>query len=121
MSLLPLVSDSPEAPAVDPGPGGGSAGGAGGCARAIDGVSTHDHEDQARERVYVWRHRVTLSRGRGGPQVGLRYSSRYQLTWPLSTILRLDTPRLILRPPRAEDLDAWTAMMQDERRVSSAA
>jgi RimJ/RimL family protein N-acetyltransferase len=27
--------------------------------------------------------------------------------------LRLETPRLLLRPPRAEDLDAWTAMMQD--------
>jgi RimJ/RimL family protein N-acetyltransferase len=29
--------------------------------------------------------------------------------------LRIDTPRLILRPPRLEDLDAWTAMMADER------
>jgi RimJ/RimL family protein N-acetyltransferase len=28
--------------------------------------------------------------------------------------LRLDTPRLILRPPRAEDLDAWSGMMADE-------
>jgi RimJ/RimL family protein N-acetyltransferase len=28
--------------------------------------------------------------------------------------LRLETPRLILRPPRAEDLDGWTAMMADE-------
>lgn len=28
--------------------------------------------------------------------------------------LRLETPRLILRPPRLEDLDAWTLMMQDE-------
>ena len=28
--------------------------------------------------------------------------------------LRLETPRLILRPPRIEDLDAWTEMMQDE-------
>ena len=26
----------------------------------------------------------------------------------------LDTPRLILRPPRLEDLDPWTLMMQDE-------
>ena len=28
--------------------------------------------------------------------------------------LRLETPRLILRVPRAEDLDAWAAMMADE-------
>jgi RimJ/RimL family protein N-acetyltransferase len=28
--------------------------------------------------------------------------------------LQLETPRLILRPPRAADLDAWTAMMLDE-------
>jgi RimJ/RimL family protein N-acetyltransferase len=28
--------------------------------------------------------------------------------------LRLETPRLILRPPRLDDLDAWTEMMQDE-------
>ena len=28
--------------------------------------------------------------------------------------LRLETPRLILRPPRAEDLDGWSAMMADE-------
>jgi RimJ/RimL family protein N-acetyltransferase len=28
--------------------------------------------------------------------------------------LRLDTPRLILRPPHADDLDAWTEMMLDE-------
>jgi RimJ/RimL family protein N-acetyltransferase len=28
--------------------------------------------------------------------------------------LRLDTPRLILRPPRTADLDAWAEMMQDE-------
>ena len=28
--------------------------------------------------------------------------------------LRLDTPRLILRPPRPGDLDPWTAMMLDE-------
>jgi RimJ/RimL family protein N-acetyltransferase len=28
--------------------------------------------------------------------------------------LRLETPRLILRPPRAEDLDAWSGMMLDE-------
>jgi RimJ/RimL family protein N-acetyltransferase len=28
--------------------------------------------------------------------------------------LRLDTPRLVLRPPRADDLDAWAAMMADE-------
>lgn len=28
--------------------------------------------------------------------------------------LRLETPRLLLRPPRIEDLDAWTEMMQDE-------
>ena len=27
--------------------------------------------------------------------------------------LRLETPRLLLRPPRAEDLDAWAEMMQD--------
>lgn len=29
--------------------------------------------------------------------------------------LRLETSRLLLRPPRLEDLDAWTAMMQDEQ------
>jgi RimJ/RimL family protein N-acetyltransferase len=28
--------------------------------------------------------------------------------------IQLETPRLILRPPRAEDLDAWTEMMLDE-------
>ena len=28
--------------------------------------------------------------------------------------LRLETSRLILRPPRLEDLDAWTEMMADE-------
>jgi RimJ/RimL family protein N-acetyltransferase len=28
--------------------------------------------------------------------------------------LRLETPRLILRPPRLEDLDPWTEMMADE-------
>ena len=28
--------------------------------------------------------------------------------------LRLETPRLILRPPRAEDLDPWSDLMQDE-------
>ena len=28
--------------------------------------------------------------------------------------LRLDTDRLILRPPRIDDLDAWTLLMQDE-------
>lgn len=28
--------------------------------------------------------------------------------------IRLETPRLILRPPRAGDLDAWSAMMLDE-------
>jgi RimJ/RimL family protein N-acetyltransferase len=28
--------------------------------------------------------------------------------------LRLQTPRLLLRPPRAEDLDAWADMMADE-------
>jgi RimJ/RimL family protein N-acetyltransferase len=28
--------------------------------------------------------------------------------------IRLETPRLILRPPRTEDLDAWTQMMLDE-------
>lgn len=28
--------------------------------------------------------------------------------------IRIDTPRLILRPPRAGDLDAWSAMMLDE-------
>jgi RimJ/RimL family protein N-acetyltransferase len=28
--------------------------------------------------------------------------------------LRLDTPRLILRPPRLEDLDGWSDMMSDE-------
>ena len=27
--------------------------------------------------------------------------------------LRLETPRLLLRPPRLEDLDPWTAMMAD--------
>jgi RimJ/RimL family protein N-acetyltransferase len=29
--------------------------------------------------------------------------------------LRVETPRLILRVPRAEDLDAWAAMMADEQ------
>jgi len=29
--------------------------------------------------------------------------------------LRIETPRLILRPPRADDLDAWSALMQDEQ------
>ena len=28
--------------------------------------------------------------------------------------LRIETPRLILRPPRADDLDGWTEMMTDE-------
>jgi RimJ/RimL family protein N-acetyltransferase len=28
--------------------------------------------------------------------------------------IRIDTPRLILRPPRLEDLDAWSEMMLDE-------
>ena len=28
--------------------------------------------------------------------------------------LRLETPRLILRPPRLDDLDAWSEMMSDE-------
>jgi RimJ/RimL family protein N-acetyltransferase len=28
--------------------------------------------------------------------------------------LRIETPRLLLRVPRAEDLDAWAAMMADE-------
>jgi RimJ/RimL family protein N-acetyltransferase len=28
--------------------------------------------------------------------------------------LRIDTPRLILRPPRAGDLEAWSGMMVDE-------
>ena len=28
--------------------------------------------------------------------------------------IQLETPRLILRPPRAEDLDAWAEMMLDE-------
>ena len=28
--------------------------------------------------------------------------------------LRIDTPRLMLRPPRLEDLDGWTEMMADE-------
>jgi RimJ/RimL family protein N-acetyltransferase len=28
--------------------------------------------------------------------------------------LRLETERLILRPPRADDLDAWSSMMADE-------
>ena len=27
---------------------------------------------------------------------------------------RLETPRLILRPPQLEDLDAWAEMMADE-------
>ncbi len=34
------------------------------------------------------------------------------LTCPIDNV-RLETPRLLLRPPRAEDLDAWTTMMQD--------
>jgi RimJ/RimL family protein N-acetyltransferase len=29
--------------------------------------------------------------------------------------LRIETPRLILRVPRAEDLDPWAAMMADEQ------
>ena len=29
--------------------------------------------------------------------------------------IRIDTPRLTLRPPRAEDLDGWSAMMADEQ------
>lgn len=28
--------------------------------------------------------------------------------------VRLETPRLVLRPPRAEDLDGWSEMMADE-------
>lgn len=28
--------------------------------------------------------------------------------------LRIETPRLVLRPPRAEDLDPWAAMMADQ-------
>ena len=28
--------------------------------------------------------------------------------------LRLETPRLLLRPPRLDDLDAWSEMMTDE-------
>ena len=28
--------------------------------------------------------------------------------------IRIETPRLILRPPRVEDLDAWAEMMTDE-------
>jgi RimJ/RimL family protein N-acetyltransferase len=28
--------------------------------------------------------------------------------------LRLDTPRLVLRPPRLDDLDSWSEMMLDE-------
>jgi RimJ/RimL family protein N-acetyltransferase len=28
--------------------------------------------------------------------------------------IRLETPRLILRPPRVQDLDAWSEMMRDE-------
>jgi RimJ/RimL family protein N-acetyltransferase len=28
--------------------------------------------------------------------------------------LQIETPRLILRPPRLDDLDAWVAMMEDE-------
>jgi RimJ/RimL family protein N-acetyltransferase len=29
-------------------------------------------------------------------------------------VLQLETARLVLRPPRAEDLDAWSGMMTDE-------
>ena len=29
--------------------------------------------------------------------------------------IRIDTPRLILRPPRVEDLDSWSALMADEQ------
>ena len=29
-------------------------------------------------------------------------------------VLQLETPRLLLRVPRLEDLDAWAAMMADE-------
>ena len=28
--------------------------------------------------------------------------------------LELETPRLILRPPRMEDFDAWAAFLEDE-------
>jgi RimJ/RimL family protein N-acetyltransferase len=28
--------------------------------------------------------------------------------------IRIETARLVLRPPRVEDLDAWSAMMQDD-------
>jgi len=28
--------------------------------------------------------------------------------------LKLETPRLILRPPRLEDFDAWAAFLDDE-------
>lgn len=31
--------------------------------------------------------------------------------------IQLETPRLILRPPRLEDLDAWAAFMADEAHV----
>ena len=33
---------------------------------------------------------------------------------PSADDLQLETPRLILRPPRLEDLDPWTEMMADE-------
>jgi RimJ/RimL family protein N-acetyltransferase len=35
-------------------------------------------------------------------------------TMPSFDDLRLETSRLILRPPRVEDLDAWSEMMLDE-------
>jgi len=33
---------------------------------------------------------------------------------PASDDLRIETSRLLLRPPRLEDLDAWSEMMRDE-------
>jgi RimJ/RimL family protein N-acetyltransferase len=35
--------------------------------------------------------------------------------------LQIETPRLLLRVPRLDDLDAWSAMMADEQARSSSA
>ena len=37
----------------------------------------------------------------------------WQLTSSIDTNLQLETPRLLLRLPRAEDLDPWAELMAD--------
>src|SRR5687768_5684309 len=51
-------------------------------------------------------------RGSRRPEPSRQLSTRD----PMASIddLRLETPRLVLRPPRADDLDAWSDMMLDE-------